>query len=264
MNLDGENDGTQPQDEATQAAPVEAPQDQEAEDELTLELEGEDVVEETPVIRQLREQLRDRDRELHDYRSKSQPVVEVGKEPDLWDDCDGDPDKYKAALLDWNFRKSQADSLQRQQSEQQEVQNREFERLRINHRARAEALKIKDFEAAENALVAAIGPELAGAALITSKDSAKLVAAVGKNPAALAKLAAEQNPLIKLRMLWDYEGKINVRAKPPAPEADTIQRGTASMDQSKDTVSEQLYKQAEKSGDWSAYLKRQRELRRTA
>jgi hypothetical protein len=262
MNLDEEN--VPPQDEAPEAAPVETPQDQEAEDELTLELEGEDPVEETPIIRQLREQLRDRDRELHEHRSRNQPVVPaVGPKPTL-EGCEWDEDKFEAQLTAWHEAKRQADSVNSHQREQEEIRNREFERLQINHRARAQALKITDFDAAEKALIDAIGPELAGAALVTSKDSAKLVAAVGKNPAALAKLAAEQNPLLKLRMLWDFEGKINVRKKPPAPEADTIQRGTAPMDTSKDTVSDRLYKEAEKSGDWSAYLKRQRELRRTA
>lgn len=233
--------------------------EQEAEDdgELSIEIEGEEPVEETHALRQLREQYRDQARELEQYRKAATPrIPEVGKKPDLWEDYDGDPDKFEAALIDWNNRKHQADTAARDAEEKARVNNMEFQRLTARHEERAAALKIPNFAEYQQTVVDALGPEMAGAALVLADDSAKLVAALGKNPQALARITAEPNPLKQIKMLLQVEAKIvTTKKKPPAPEASTITRSTASLALSGgDKKLEALEKEADRTGDRSKLI----------
>lgn len=197
-------------------------------DDLELSIEGEDDGNETELVRRLRDQVRTAHGRVAELERKTQPAkIEVGDKPTL-EGCDWDPDRFESELSAYQDRKRQAESQEREQGAAQEAQNREFERLKARHMQRAAVLKIPDFEAKEQKVIEALGPELVGAALVVADDSAKLVGALGNNPAALAKIQDEPNPLLKLKMLMKLEAKIVVnRKKPPAPEASTIQRGSA-------------------------------------
>lgn len=231
---------------------------------LELEIEGEEAGDDTPLIKQLRQQVADAKREAADLRRASQPgqKIEVGKRPTI-EDFDWDQEKFDAAYDAWNDRRLQAERHDREATEQQEVKNREFERLRDNHRQRALMLRIPDFDAREKAVVDALGsPELAGIALVLANDSAKLVGAVGANSAALARIEAEPDPIRKLKILKELESKIVTRKAPPPPEAQTIQRGTASVAQpDPDKKLAQLEKEAERTGDRTKIIAHKREMK---
>ena len=227
--------------------------DQEPDDDLVLEIEGEDTAEETPLVKQLRERIRDVSRQADDLR-KAQPSpqkIDVGAKPTL-ESCEYDGDRFETELLAWNDRKHRSEATEREASERVNRQNAEFERLKIKHATRAATLKIAGFETLERSVTDILGPELTGAALVMANDSVKLIAAVGRNPALLDKLAAEPNPLRKLAMLKDWEHKIVTKTKaPPPPEAETIIRGGAPLSVQVDKTLARLEADAAKTGDYS-------------
>ncbi len=228
----------------------------EPDEDLSLEIEGEEAGEETPVVRQLRQRLRDSERELHEQRKSQMPQqqTEVGAKPDLWDDCEGDAEKFEAAYQAWLGRKRAVEDAQRQARDHEQARNQAFERARGKYQASAGAMKIKGFETAEKAVLDTLGPDFLGAMIQYADEPAKLIGALGNNPLALAKVAAEPDPMLQFKMLLRMETKIVAkRSAPPPPEADTIQRGTASVAKpSADKKLAQLEAQALKTGDRTA------------
>lgn len=252
---DTQTEAESPANEASEGAE----NDEGESEELHLLIEGEEIADDTPLIRKLRDNLRAANGRITELERSRQPErVEVGKKPDLWEDCDGDPDKFEAALTDYHDRRSRASRLEETQTAQQHAQARAQEQRLAKHRQRAAALRIPDFESKEKAVIDALGEGFAGLALGIAEDSAKLVGALGANPIALQKLADEPDPMERIKLLKRMESKIVTnggRKKPPAPEAGTIQRGTAPAAMpSGDKKLEQLRTQAQKTGDYSAVV----------
>lgn len=240
-------EGMEDQDEAENDNP------EEGEDEFSIDLEGEEAEDDTPLVKQLREQIRDRDKRLAVYQKTDVPKIEVGPKPTL-DSCDYDEERYEAELDAWKDRKTKADSAEADAARANEMREQERQQLVINYRAKAAALPVKDFEAAEAVVVGAL-PEIHQSALLAYTDEpAKLVYALSKYPQMLNKLAGEPDVIKALKMAWNMERnlKVTTRKKPPAPEAETIQRSSVAMTQTTDKEEERLRAQAEKSGDYSA------------
>lgn len=239
-----------------------------SDEEFSLELEGEIQEEEPPLVKKLRDEIRERDKKLAAIRGIEAQAVELGPEPefdDFWEA--GDPAAaYKAALLEWTERKRKADEAAAEQARRQQLKEAEDQQRIINYRAKAAALPVKDFDVAEQAVVSRL-PEITQAALLAyTDDPAKMVYALAKHPQMLEKIASEPDPIRQIIMAREMEGKLKVttRKKPPAPEAETIQRGGAPVAPSSDKEEARLYKEAEKSGDWTAWTKYRREKRRAA
>jgi len=231
-------------DEQQQTAP-------EADDgELQIEIEGEEEPEETPLIKKLRTELRESQKREAEARKAVAPAeIVVGKEPDLWDDCEGDPDKYKAELLAWTKRSEQAEQQKRAQAEQGQISQQAFARAHAIYEAKKTTLGVKDFKESEDAVCAALPQVIQSAIVQYAQDPAKLVYALGRHPAKLAEIAAETDPVRQILMLHDLEKKVVAKRKsPPPPEADTIQRGSAPIMGSDKTL-ERLEKEAARTGD---------------
>ena len=97
--------------------------------ELAIEVEGDDEPEDEPhLAKKLRAEVRERNKRIKELEARLAPKpVDIGKKPDLWEDCEGDPDKFEADLLAWTERKRQAEQADRAQSEQQTTQQQAFE-----------------------------------------------------------------------------------------------------------------------------------------
>lgn len=180
------------------------------------------------------------------------PVPELGEKPTL-EGCDWDPDKFETSLVAYNDRKTQIAAAERQAQEGSKDNNRRFEEVRAKHLRQAGALKsVENFDELEGKVSEAIGDnQLMGLAMMMLNDSARTFAAVGRNETALARLQAETDPVLKVKMLRDWEDKnVTKRKAPPPPEAPTIQRSTAPVGRvntSKDL--EKLEAQAAKTGN---------------
>lgn len=249
-------------DETTEGS--EAPE-AEAQDEFAIELEGEEPVEETPLIRQLRAEVRDAKRELAERRKAEAPQIVVGERPTL-EGCDYDEDKFAAELEQWHERKGQAAEAEKQAAQQAQVRNQEFERAIGTYRTRAAALPVKDFQQAEEAVRAALPDLLQSAIIQYADDPAKVVYALYKHPQKMAQIADEPDPIKAIKAVWNMERNIKVatRKAPPPPMAGNIQRGSAPVASAPDKEAEKLFNAGQKSGDMTAYLAYQREQRRNA
>lgn len=223
-------------------------------DDLTIEIEGEVAEDETPLIKQLREQNRDQSRELAEYRKAQQPQIVVGDRPTL-EEYEWDEDRHSEALLAWAERKRKAENQETEAAQQAQIQNQQWERQVTNYRARAMSLGVKDFDESENRVVAAL-PQIMQAAIIKyAKAPEKVVLALGKYPERLAKLAQITDPIELVIAVREMEGNLKVtnRKAPPAPEAETIQRGSASLAAGSDKVAEKLLSEAQRSGNMDKY-----------
>ena len=248
-------------------AEIETPEIDADDGDISIEIEGEEAApDETPLQKNLREEIRKRDKEIAELRKGAAPAAQIvaGKKPDLWEDCEGDPDRYEADLLKWHEANRAVEQQQQAQQQKSQVTAQAFERAQIEYRAKAQTVGIRNFESAEATVKDALGSDYLGAIVQYADDPVKLVAALGTHPALLSKITDEPDPMRRLKMLFQMESKVKITRKaPPAPEADTIVRGSAQLSAaSVDKVGDQIYKQCERTGDFSAYYAHQRQLRK--
>lgn len=236
----------------TEGAEDEAPEGEAEEgEEFSIEIDGEEAEDEPPLVKTLRQQIRDRDRELADHRKASAPLIEVGEEPTL-ETCDWDEDKLKIELRAWDDRKRAADNQEADTAKAVEVRNQEFQRKALNYKAKLEALPLPadQKEAAEKTVISAL-PELYQSAIVSyAEDPAKVVIALAKHPKKLEALAQETDPIRFILAMNALERNLKVvnRTKPPAAEADTVLRGSAPIAAKVDKAENELWTKYERSG----------------
>lgn len=269
--IDGESDDTDLNLDTGEADDQVGQQDEGGE-EIGLEIEGEDDPEDTPLVRRLRQETADAKREAAALRKTAPaPKRELGPKPTL-EAMDYDEERFEAALTKWHEDKRAIETEANQADEQAAIRNQAFERAKVNYQAKAQTMKIANFETAEKNVLEALGAEFLGAIIQYADDPAKLVGAIGNNQSVLSKVAAEPDPLARFKMLFKVEQKIVVKGKkPPAPEADTILRSTVSVAvKDADKRETELWKKYEKSGSqadldaFRAHKRDQREASRKA
>lgn len=237
--------------------------DSEGEEEFSLELEGEEQQEEPPLVKKLRDEIRERDKKLAAIRGVEPQVVDAGPEPTL-ESCDYDEDAFKAKWREWNAASQQAEAVAAERARAAQLKEAENQQRLINYRAKAAALPVKDFEAAEQVVISRL-PEISQAVLLSyTDDPAKMVYALAKHPQMLERIAAEPDPIRQIIMAREMEGKLKVttRKKPPAPESETIQRGGAPVAVNADKEEARLEKEAERTGDRTALIAYRRQRRK--
>lgn len=226
-----------------------------AAEEFVIEIEGEQAEDETPVIRKLRDELREAKREAAELRKAQAPKVEdIGPRPKI-EDFDFDDDRHAAALEQWLERKRQVEAVTAKAGEQAAQIERAFEHKVATYRAKAASLPVKDFEQAEGA-VRSVLPEAHQRALVYyGKDPAKVVYALAKHPAKLQQMAQIADPVEFLLAAAELERGIKMGKKaPPKPEAGTILRGSAPVAQQADKKEAELRKEAQRTGDYSKLI----------
>lgn len=251
---DGEDDTLDLTEVLTDIVTTDLTADQAADESVEIEIEGEEIAPEDDLVKHLRAQNRDQAARIAKLERPAQ-AIEVGKKPDLWEDCEGDPDKFEAELLAWNQRKQASEQHGNAQQEQATTRNRQFELAQINYKAKAQTLGVKDFDKAEQSVLESLGKEYLGFILQYAEKPVELVAALGKHPALLAKIADEPDPMRRLVMLTKMEAKVTIKRKgPPPPEAETIQRGSAPLAAvSADKKADALLKKAGETGNIDEY-----------
>lgn len=257
--------------ELTDAQPPEgeaAPEvDDAGDDDMVIEIEGDEAEEEPPLVKKLRHELRDRDRKIAELRPKEAEIV-VGEKPTL-ESCEYDEDRRDAEYEAWRARKAAAEKQQADRETAAQSQAREYQDLEVKYRASAAKLAVKpdDFAAADAAVRAALPEQVILAVAKYLDDPAKVVAALGKYPARLDTIASEPDPLKQIFMIRDLAGAIKVttrRAAPP-PESETIQRGSAPLSATTvDKHAEKLLDAAAKSGSMNEYNRYMRDKRKAA
>lgn len=239
--------------------------DEGEDDGFDIGFEGEpanDADDDTPLIKKLRQEIRERDRKLAEA-TKGPAKIEVGPKPDLWEDCDGDPDKFEEALNKWNEDKRLADEQASAETSKAEALNQEHVAALNDYAAKKIALARPDFDEAEQNVIADFDNAHQAMIVHAATDPAKVIYALGRSPAKRAELAAITNPWKFVAAIAKLEEKITMTPRRKAPNPDTPVRGSAPMSQSSgDAERDKLVKEADKTGDRTkliAYDKKKRE-----
>jgi hypothetical protein len=259
----------------------------EADDDLVITLEGEDLVdEEDPPppgldqkasakfaeMRANNKRLQRENRELKAQqeaaaaRAVQQPaaVEPLGDEPTLEDeDVDYDPVKFAEKFKAWTARKTEHDARQREAEQAQRKQQEAWQQRLDAYKAEAAKLKRPDFEDAEANVKTAFSTVQQGL-LLKHPKAAALVYVLGKNPARAKTLAAIADPVDFAYAAADLAGHVKVERKSPPPPTDTPVRGRTTGAALASQTLEGLREQARRTGDYSAYYtaKRAAESRR--
>jgi len=272
--IDGENEDQELllDTTASEGEEGEASQDQEgqqdaqaADDVLTIEIEGDDLGEDTPLVRRLRQEAADAKREAAALRKTTRPKIEVGEEPTL-EGCDYNEDHFKAQWRKWNEDRQRAAAVEHEQAEIASAQQRKFERVRSQVIQKVASYGVDDVDAAEKRIVEALGPEISSLAMMAIPGADKLFAALAKSPRHLSEIASHTDQTDRLRMLIELKDKIVIKngKKPPAPEADTILRSTTSVAAKVDATEQRLEKEAERTNDYTKLFEYRRGKRKAA
>lgn len=213
---------------------------------------------ETALLKHLRATAREQARELAQLR-KAIPKPELGDKPDLWEDCEGDVDRYDQAKAAWDARKVEFD---KQAATESEVQSAATERNRAKfeaYEAGVARLGASDYADAQSVVEMAL-PHNAQSAIIEAADNpAAFVYAISKYPEKLQELAKIDDPIQLIKAVWKLEGTMTVttRRKGIAPEQ--VERGDASPTTGSDKIEKRLQDEANKTGNYTALFEHRRQ-----
>ena len=251
----GEDEGTATEEDKAEPALVVSFGDDE---------EGE--AEATPVIRSMRQKLKDQKARIKELEqatveNKAVEAVQLGEKPTL-ESVDYDSDKFETALLEWNATKRDMDAEKTAKAEREEAaQSRYMDRLDTYQKAKV-SLGAKDFDDAEEVVRESLNTAQQSIIVANAKRPEILIYALGKNPDMLKGLAAEQDLASFAFRLGQMESgmKVTGMSTKPTPEKRLKGGGTPPMGSGSKKL-EQLRTEAEKTGDYSkvtAYKKQMR------
>lgn len=253
----------------------EAQDDQEAEDEVVVSIDGESPpqeVEQTKApewVRELRKSHRDLQRQnrelqsrLESFQKPEQKIGEPGPKPKL-EHFDYDAELYEQKLEEWHEQKRkfelEAEKVRNQQAEQDKVWK---DRLETYSRNKAE-LKVKDYEDAEATAQELFNVTQQGIIVRGANNPALLVYALGKNPKKAAELAKLNDPVefafAVARLEKDL--KVSNRKSAPAPEKIVQNSGRVVSSASVDSTLNRLRAEAERTGDYTKVMEYRRQKR---
>lgn len=203
--------------------------------------------------------LRERQRELTRENAELRKQLNAGKsaeeapalppKPKLAD-FDFDEDEFAKALEQWHAKSFELEAGRRESARQaQEAQRK----LNEAYAASKTALKVKDFEVAEEVVADEFNEWQQAVIKAGASNPGAMVYALGKNPAKLRELASIKDPVKFTFAVAKLEDKVTVttRAKgaKPAPEVTLRGGGSGSGTQTSRATLDRLEAEAAKTGD---------------
>lgn len=219
----------------------------------------------TGLVRRLRAEIRERDARLAAIAKPPEAQgIEVGEKPTL-ESCDYDESAFETALDAWKDRARLADEAKTKAQKDAQANQAAWAEEMADFGRKKAALKARDFEAAEEDVVAGLSLSQQAIVIKASEDAAKVIYALGKHPSKLATLAAIQDPIKFAVAVSKLEGTLKVsignRSAPP-PEG-TV-RGSAPISRQADKHLERLEAEAERTGDRTRVVQYKRQIRAKA
>lgn len=224
----------------------------------TFDADGE--VENPHLVKLLREQLNATKRELHAVKHAPPPITRT-KKPDLYDDCEGDPDRYENALFAWKDNEAKADEQARTSTSEQQTAAQAWQTELGTYKTEAAKLG-PSFQESEDAVVAALTDAQQSTIVMAAKNPALFIKALGKSPNRLAQMSLITNPIKLAAEVARIEGARTVPRKEPA-NIDTPLRGSARLStQTGDAKEEALIAKVAKNGGDTTELRNYRREKR--
>ena len=246
--------------EEVQPETPETPETDEGEDAFTFGDESEPQDGDTNLVKHLRQQIREAHKRVAELEKSPKPqAVDPGPEPTL-ESCDYDEDKYRVAIREYDKKVAEASKPAADADAELQAQ---WQRERNRYVEGKSKLGYPDVEDAEETVKAALSPAQQTALVLAAEDPAKMMYALYKNPARLAELAAETNPVKLAAKCAKLEGQLKMVKRRAIPEIDTPERGSGQISKaSADKTLAKLEAEAERTGDRSKVIKYKRELRK--
>jgi len=226
---------------------------------LTIGEEAPPQEEKTPApawVKDLRKAHREAQKELRELRAKvntSAPIQKldpIGAKPTL-EACEYDSAKYETALETWYEKKRKVDDQQAEEKKAKEKADNDWNMKLQTHETSKKALKVTDFEDAEEVVQTTFDVNQQGIIIHGSDNSAKLMYVLGKSPSKAKELASIKDPIKFAFAVAKIETQIRetMRNGIPAPEKKIT--GSGPVTGSSDATLERLRAEAEKTGDFS-------------
>jgi hypothetical protein len=216
------------------------------------------------LVRHLRNELREKTRRLKELEQKpaQESVADIGPKPTL-EAMDFDQDRYDAELLAWHEKKRAHDAQAAKMREAQEALERDYQAKQQSYAKAKGELKAKapDFEDAEDAVKSALSPVQQGILLQAADNPSVMVLALGRNASKLKDLAAIADPVKLAAAIAKLEVKLNVTTRKPPPAEGRVNGASTGGNSQSDLDS--LRKEAQKSGDWTAFFAAKRAANQT-
>ncbi len=255
-----------PADEAEETEQDETEQQSEDEGEDELEISfGDEAApaseSDTPLIKHLRTQLRERSKELEEAR-KSVPAqqIEVGEKPTLAS-CDYDEEAFEQELEEWKSRKAKAEAVHADAGRAEREAREAWERELQGYREKRAALKFADVEEVEDVATAALNQVQQAVIVKVAENPALVLYSLGKYPTRLAEISQITDPLKMAAAVAKLEGALKVTTKRKAPEPEEIARGSAPVSKGSDKTLERLEKEADRTGDRTKLIAYRKQLK---
>lgn len=222
----------------------------------------------TPLIKQLRQTIKDQRAQLRD-KGLTPPAVQQQQTaapatlppfPKMEDDgIDYDPDVYQQKVREWYETEGRVKAQQQQQEQQQQQLLTTFNERKQAYKDRVTSMKVRGYEDAEAFVAGEISQEVQTALILHAEKPELVVLALARNPELLKQAKGITDP-VKLGMLIgtvEAKAKALPKGKNPVKGAPPNPRGNGNG-QLRDLDAE--IEKARNSGDYSRViqLKRQR------
>ena len=233
----------------------------------------EEEEESSPVIRDMRKLLRDKDRRIKELEGATETRREKPVKPTM-DDCDYDTSEYERRTDQYlaDMREYQAEEEKgRKRTEEAESRWQERQTRYTGGKAK---LAVKDFDDAEDVVRDVFSTPFPGLERIAdmrfnmvlqgAKDSSLLIYALGKNPAKARELAAIEDPTEFAMALGRMEASVKTSRKPATEPEGKAPSGTGTGAGSGDRTLDKLIAEADKTGDRSKVVAYKRKMKSAA
>lgn len=255
-------EGVAPTAEGAEGAAATAAADDGAEGEVIVTIgddpaanEEEEAKHAPAWVKDLRKANREKDRRIRELEAKvaastpAQRAIEVGPKPTLAS-CEYDEEKLEQELDAWHARKRQADDEQRAKDEAERKSKDAWAAKLSAYTAQKAALRVPDFEDAEEAVLGKLSVVQQGIIVQGAKNSALLVCALGKNPKKLAEIAAITDPVQFAVAIGELGAQVKTQQRKPATSPEkSAPRSSMSGASAVDNELARLQEQATKTGD---------------
>lgn len=235
---------------------------------ITFDDEADDEADEPALVKKLRDEIRARDRTIAQIRrtpanaaNDTDPEPDIPPIPDIeefnydrapYDAAVKARDEAVAAHAEWRVR----------QNERQAARDRVADEQTRQIEQQKKALGVSDYEERSSVVKESLSDAQLAILVNGASNPARLIYALGRSPAKLAQIGAEDNLAKFAVMIGGLEKEIKV-TKRSAPAVDTPVRGATGSAAllSSDKKLAELEKKAEKTGDRTAVVAYKRQLR---
>ncbi len=232
------------------------PEPEDDEETLLKEPEAEtEPTEETPLIKKLRQLVREKDRALKEATRAPEPKVEalpdLGEKPTLAN-CDFDEAKFEADLDAWKTRKAEHDQAAAKRATAEADAKKAWEARVADFDAKG--ARFDNFAAARAKVISIMTPQQQGMIMDAALDPSTVVAALGKNPAKAKALAEITNPVQFIAEIARLETKMKIEKRAPQTTPERIPAGTGASPATQSANLDKLKAKAQETGNYDAYF----------